>query len=197
LAIFSVIYLLFLSGKLIYILPIWLILLSASLLYKYIVYKGVRKNFLEVAKKTGGKVSMGNYFFSVPPNIQFSLSDRVCHIGYIVDYKFDYVLEYVCRLDKELEIGFSHKEQGTANQIDDFCVTGRDRNISDTIFNNPKISKLIKELMRNFNFLIIGKDSKMRALYYPYDKQLTEPKQVFSNFDKMIKLADFLEKNIK
>ena len=179
-------------------------------LYKYAVYRNVYRNFNNILEQTGGSLEKGNYFLGVPHRIKFIYLGKICQIGHSIDPKLDYMIEYVCQTNKELELRIIRRNVRrlkkeiplTENIIlnkeyfnKKFIVAGENKTLMDIILSEPKITRIIEELMQDFNYLYIGKDGKMRLLQR-YDIHLTKPEIAFLLFHKITQLVDFLESKI-
>lgn len=211
LMLFSITYLIFVATdkKWFYILILWLAFVISIAIYRYLTYRKIYTNFNQVLEKVSGTINRGSYLFANPPSIKFSYANKACRVTYFVDHKFDHMIEYICPIDKEIELRIMHRKKKPLLKIGrrqpareivlnkedfthKFITQGQDSNFIDSILGNRQLAITIGELMQNFSYLYIGKDGEMR-LIERYDSYLTQPERVFSIFDKIIKVANFIE----
>ena len=185
------------AKSLLYLLLIWIILLTITSLYRYRIYRRVYSHFQTLLMKTGGTIFKGSYFFSVPPSFKFRHSDHLCYIATSIDPKFDLMIEFICQIEKEIELRISRPQlkPGQKNQrilLEQCIINGIDANTDDGILENPHVKLIIEDMMQKFMHLYFGKDGQL-VLVQPYDSSLTSPKEVFTIFDQMVKLANLIK----
>jgi len=106
------------------------------------------------------------------------------------------MIEFMCQVDGEIELRISRphrrrlfKDHKAA--LGQISVQGADKRLADTLLTDPEGKIMMQDLLAQFHFLYFGKDGQMRLLKR-YDSALTDPNQIFSIFEKMIKLNDLL-----
>jgi len=204
--VFSVAYLTFVATytKWFYVLIVWITFVTAIAVHRYRVYRKIYSNFNKVLEKASGTMKRGSYIFAIPPSIKFVYAGKACKIIHSIDPKFDHLIECTCPIDKEIELRIIHRSKkrllkDTVLSKEDFMsrfvTKGQDSNLIIFILADAQITKTISELMQDFSCLYIGKDGQMR-LVECYDSYLTNPERIFSIFDKMIRVVNFIENKV-
>jgi hypothetical protein len=110
------------------------------------------------------------------------------------------MIEYVLPINKEIEIIIIRrnlKKQKKLNFTQKNIIAGENKTSASILFNEPGIKGILEELLGDFRNIYFGKDGYMRFIE-PYDSYLTKPEEAFRIFNKIIRLAIFIESvNIK
>lgn len=180
-----------------YLLGGWILFAASLAVSKYRIHRKILVQLRRVAEKTGGTLKQGSYLFAVPPTLKFRYKGKLCRIGHSIDPKFDYAIEVLCQVEKELELRVTRRPKGSfkGRSANGFLVEGEDKEVMELLWKRLQMRILLQELMQEFSYLYVGKDGFMR-LGERYDSRLTEPQRLFSTLDQMVQLASFIETNV-